>query len=392
MFVVNRAKFDITANPKIQFTVPKGLPNRKFATQDIANYYNSGMAYNGQGTFTNIDVVSDAINLSTTDFIPTSTTLNYTYQSLLKNSLIFDAEKSIVPGKFGSPTYDNIYYSDSKGERLLQANNTATFSMYATLSSTDDTVSPIISDDGTSLYNVKWNINNLGLSNTAIALTSGGTGYNANTISVTASAPDISGGSQAYLTANVANGVIQNIYVTTPGSGYLATPTITITDPTTRSGNSNAAVTVVSEYSPAGGNALARYVTKKNTLSAVNDSQDLRVYFTAYRPAGTNIYVFYRVQNRNDSQTFENGNWQLMTYVNNTGGFSTSRNNPLEFEAAPGINGIANNSLSYTSTTGTTYTSFNQFAIKVVMTTADNTTVPFLTNIRVLALPSGTGL
>jgi hypothetical protein len=392
MFVVNRAKFNTAANPKIQFTVPRKLPTRKLATQDIQNYYGSNLLGVNQNIFSNIDVVSDAINLSTTDFIPTSTTINYTYQSLLKNSLIFDAEKSVVPGKFGSPTYDNIYYSDSKGERLLQANNTATFSMYATLSSTDDTVSPIISDDGTSLYNVKWNINNLGLSNTAIALTSGGTGYNANTISVTASAPDISGGSQAYLTANVANGVIQNIYVTTPGSGYLATPTITITDPTTRSGNSNAAVTVVSEYSPAGGNALARYVTKKNTLSAVNDSQDLRVYFTAYRPAGTNIYVFYRVQNRNDSQTFENGNWQLMTYVNNTGGFSTSRNNPLEFEAAPGINGIANNSLSYTSTTGTTYTSFNQFAIKVVMTTADNTTVPFLTNIRVLALPSGTGL
>jgi len=250
----------------------------------------------------------------------------------------------------------------------------------------------MISDAGLSVYSIKWNINNAELSNSVITLTSGGTGYNANTISVTASAPDISGGTQAYLTANVANGVIQNIYVTTPGSGYLATPTITITDAATRSGNSNAAVTVVSEYSPSGGNALARYVTKKNTLSATNDSQDLRVYFTAYRPSGTNIYVFYRVQNRNDSQTFENGTWQLMTYVNNSGGFSTSRTNTIEFEAAPGINGIANNQLSYTSTTGTTYTSFNQFAIKVVMTTADNTTVPYLTDIRVLALPSGTGL
>jgi hypothetical protein len=98
------------------------------------------------------------------------------------------------------------------------------------------------------------------------------------------------------------------------------------------------------------------------------------------------------VQNRNDSQTFENGAWQLLTYVNNSGGFSTSRGNTIEFEAAPGINGVANNQLTYTSTTGTTYTSFNQFAIKVVLTTADNTTVPYLTDIRVLALPSGTGL
>jgi hypothetical protein len=81
-----------------------------------------------------------------------------------------------------------------------------------------------------------------------------------------------------------------------------------------------------------------------------------------------------------------------MTYVNNSGGFSAGRGNTMEFEAAPGINGVANNQLSYTSTTGTTYTSFNQFAIKVVLTTTDNTTVPYLTDIRVLALPSGTGI
>ena len=391
MFVVNRAKFNTAAAPNIQFILPKGLPNRKLSTQDIANYYSSDMVSGQQGTFTTQDIPSDAINLSTTDFVPTNTSVNYNYESLLKNAAIFDGQKTVVPGKFGSPTYDNIYYADSKGERLLQANNTATFSMFASLSSTDDTVSPIISDDGTSLYNVQWNINNLGLANNVIAITSGGTGYNAQTISVTASSPSL-GGAQAYLSANVANGVIQNIYVTSPGSGYLAPPTITISDPSTRSGNTDATVSVVSEYSPAGGNAVARYVTKKNTLSTTNDSQDLRVYLTAYRPAGTNIYVFYRIQNRNDNQTFENGAWQLMTYVNNSGGFSTNRGNTIEFEAAPGINGVANNQLTYTSTTGTTYTSFNQFAIKVVLTTADNTTVPYLSDIRVLALPSGTGL
>ena len=63
-----------------------------------------------------------------------------------------------------------------------------------------------------------------------------------------------------------------------------------------------------------------------------------------------------------------------------------------EFEVAPGTNNVASNQISYTNPNGSTYTSFIQFAIKVVMTTSDKTTVPFLTDIRAIALPSGTGL
>jgi hypothetical protein len=46
-----------------------------------------------------------------------------------------------------------------------------------------------------------------------------------------------------------------------------------------------------------------------------NDSGDLRVFYTAYRPKGTNIYVYYKILNRNDIQPFENSKWQLMTTV-----------------------------------------------------------------------------
>ena len=82
-----------------------------------------------------------------------------------------------------------------------------------------------------------------------------------------------------------------------------------------------------------------------------------------------------------------------MTYVNNTGnGISQSRDQILEFEAAPGVSGSANGIVSYTSTNGTVYRDFNQFAIKIVMTTPDNTSVPYLTDLRVLSLPSYTGV
>jgi hypothetical protein len=394
MFVVNRCVFNTSANPKVVFSVPKGLPNRKLTTQDIQAYYTQDIVSNIQGTLTNNDVSSDAYNISTTDYVPTGTSVFYTFKPMLKSTSSYDAERQVTPGKFGSPTYDNIYLDDGLGQRMLQANNTSSFLLYGSLSSTSDAVSPIISDDGLALYNIQYNINNLGLSNNVITLVSGGTGYNAQTVSVSVSSPDVSGGVQATASANVAaNGVIDSVFVTYSGSGYLQTPSITILDPTTRSGNSNASVTMVSEFSPKGGNSVARYVTKKCTLTVGNDSQDLRVFFTAYRPINTNIYVFYRIQSRNDSQTFENGAWQLMTYVNNTGnGISQSRDELLEFEAAPGVSGVANGVISYTSTNGTVYKDFNQFAIKIVLTTPDNTSVPYLTDLRVLSLPSYTGV
>jgi hypothetical protein len=57
--------------------------------------------------------------------------------------------------------------------------------------------------------------------------------------------------------------------------------------------------------------------------------------------------------------------------------------------AAPGVSGQAQNYVSYTSNvTGQTYNNFNQFAIKVVLATPDHTAVPFLTDIRAIALPA----
>jgi hypothetical protein len=76
--------------------------------------------------------------------------------------------------------------------------------------------------------------------------------------------------------------------------------------------------------------------------------------------------------------------------------YSIDRSNLIEFESAPGVwatgNGAANNQVSYVSSNGNTYSNFIQFAIKVVFATNDKTNPPFLTDIRALALPPGTGI
>ena len=201
---------------------------------------------------------------------------------------------------------------------------------------------------------------------------------------ISVSAPTGTSGTQAFAAANVVSGVIQSIYITTPGSGYITTPTITITSNT----GSGANVTVTGETSQHGGPAIAKYVTKKVVLDAGFDSGDLNVYLTAYRPVNTDINVYYKVLNRNDTQQFDDGSWQLMTKINNSGSsYSQTRTDLYEYTFAPGTTGTDQGYISYTSTNGQTYTTFSQFALKIVLTTTDNTAVPFLTDMRSIALP-----
>ena len=83
-----------------------------------------------------------------------------------------------------------------------------------------------------------------------------------------------------------------------------------------------------------------------------------------------------------------------MTTTVNNNTFSTQPDQLIEYECAPGIwgSGQANNSISYLSSNGTRYSNFIQFAIKVVMASNDNTNVPYLTDVRAIALPAGTGI
>lgn len=391
MFVMERCVFDTSKTPKLPFVIPQGLPNRKLAGQTISGYYDANTALNIYGNTTGFDLESHAYNVTTTDFVPSLCNLSYSYKSTLNNSKTLTNEMNITPGKYGCATYDDIYLNDGRGERVLLANSNTSFYVYATLNSQDNRVSPIISDDALSLYNVRWDINNLELSNTIVTIVDGGTGYNVNSTIVTVSSPDELTGSQAFATANITGGIIESIEFINTGSGYTTTPTITVSDPTSRSGNSNTTFIVHGETSTSGGNGVAKYFTKQVVLTPGNESGDLRVYYTAYRPYGTNIYVYYKILNGNDTQTFEEGNWQLMTTIGNISTYSQNRNELYEFQTAPGINNVADEFISYTSSTGETYSSFSQFAIKVVMTSTDKTNVPFLTSLTAIALPSGVG-
>jgi hypothetical protein len=380
MFVINRCKFTTTANPSLDFVVPAGLQQRKFIEQ----------------TFTKetANVSFDELNVSTTHFVPTGTSVNYSYTTTLESDGTTVGPLNVTPGELGTPLSQNIKLNDNKGTRVLVANSNTSFTLNATMQTGDNRMSPMISDDGLSIYTVEYNINNLGLSNTDFSIVSGGTGYlsgaSGNLVgNVLVSAPNEPGGEQAYITAVVTSGNITSVYVTSEGSGYSTTPTITISAANTTS----AVLTASGETSSIGGNAKARYITYPTTLAQNNDSGDLRVFLTAYRPVNTNIFVYYKILSREDTQAFESGDWQLMTIVGNSNKFSRTDNEFYEFEAAPGTGNVADNFVSYTSKeTGFTYNYFYKYAIKIVLSTSDSTFSPYLTDLRVLALPPGSSL
>ena len=383
MFVVDRCVFDTTATPSIQYVVPNKLPQRTLIDQSLNYFLNANNVSVATDSISTANVLVDAFNVTTTDFVPTTTGINYTYNSTLTTGDEAGV-KNIIPGKFGTPTSDDIYLNDGKGERVLVANSNTSFSVFTQLYSNDDAVSPIVSDAGLTVYAVKWNINNGELANSLITITNGGSSYNASCTSVTVSGTS---GSGANAIATIVGGVVTSVVFDNVGSGYITTPTLTITDST--ASGSGATVVVAGETSKHGGNALARYVTKKVVLDAGFDSGDLNVYVSAYRPVNTDINVYYKILSRNDTQSFDDGVWQLMTKTNASGSsYSQSRDELIEYSFAPGTSGVDQGYVTYTSTNGQTYTSFSQFAIKVVLTTTDHTSVPFLGDLRAIALPA----
>jgi len=381
MFTVNRCVFNTASNPSIDFFVPQGA----YYTKQIE----SNTALN---TTIVANVQFDEFNTSTTHYVPTGTNIAYTYRTTIESDGTLTSAKNINPGEFGTPTDTNIKLNDFNGRRIINPNTNNSFYLTATLQTTDNRISPILADDALRLYTVRNSINNLGLSNGVISVANTGEGYMSGSSGylsapdITVSAPDVPGGQQAYVSANVLSGNIIAVYVTTVGSGYSTTPTISVTAANTVPAN----VIVTGETSSSGGNAIARYQTYPVTLAPGNDSGDLRVFFTAYRPVNTDIHVYYKILSRNDTQVFEDGYWQKMTYVNGSNKFSVFDGQLYEYEAAPGTNNIPNNFVSYTSAaSGITYNDFYKYAIKVVMTSSDTTFAPYLKDIRVIALPEG---
>jgi hypothetical protein len=323
------------------------------------------------------NVSYDLLHTITSEVTMANTSLNYSFYS----------EKATG----GSTSFitlnskENYEMDDGNGRRVLNpTTGNTTFILKATMSTSNPAISPILDITRFGGIFVDNYINNLPLLNSGFVIANSGSAY-ANSADVTVT---ITGGngSGATATANVVSNAVVSIIVTNGGTGYTTSPTITLTPGS--GGGANASVTYTGEDKKSGGNSAVRYMTRKVTLADGFDSGDIRVYLTAYKPTGANIYVYYKLLSGSDSGVFDDKNYQLMTQLGNANFVSTNKRDYRELSFAPGLNGTANNSINYTSGT-TAFNSFKTFAIKIVMSGTDTTDVPKVRDLRAIALPSG---
>lgn len=325
------------------------------------------------------NVVFDLLNLTTSQVALANTSVDYSFLSEKITGGTTDYYRV-------SPS-ENYAMIDGSGRRVLNpTTGNTTFILKATMSTRNPHISPIIDTTRFGGLFVENIINSLPLLNTGFSITTAGSGYTGNT-SVSIGTDGGGSGANAYAVANVTTGNITSIIVDVAGSGYTTSPTITIGAPPVTGGNTTSVVVYNGEDKKSGGNAVTRYMTRRVTLADGFDSGDLRVYLTGYKPSGSNIYVYYKILSRSDSDTFDTKNYQLMTEIGNNNFVSLTNNDYRELVFAPGILGAANNSVTYTTSTSS-FNSFKTFSIKIVMIGTDTTNVPKVRDVRAIALPA----
>lgn len=333
----------------------------------------------------------DLAHLIISDLSVTNTAISYSFRSEKSAGGGLTNFKTIVP-------LTNYQMNDGDGRRVLNpttSNNT--FVVRATLSTFNSEISPVIDTSRMGLLAIENIINDMPLVNSTIILANTGSNMQNGIYQLSLSG---GGGSGATVLANVVGGEISTAFVTNGGSGYTTTPTINLFASTAISAygyvgamcvgtsSNGASILINGEDKKIGGNGNVRYITRRVTLGDSFESGDLRVYLTAYRPAGSGINVYYKILSGSDTDNFENKEYQLMTELDNENFVSTNEQDYREFTFAPGILNQANNSVTYT-TGSTTHDKFKTFTIKIVMSGTDTTDVPKIRDFRSIALPRG---
>jgi hypothetical protein len=145
------------------------------------------------------------------------------------------------------------------------------------------------------------------------------------------------------------------------------------------------------------GNALAKYISQPIVLADGQEAEDLKVYISGYRPINTDIEVYVKFLNNEDSATLNDKVWTKLN--NDNAGVYCSPIDPVDFKeysysmptsapvtyaayANPSNYGI----LRYADSNGSVYNSYKTFMIKIVLLSTNGTYVPKVDDLRGIAL------
>ena len=365
----------------------------------------------------------DKATLMSSDLAFPIANLNYKLQAVYASSLNYDSGNYVTPYK--TLEYGSLFDKSNKNginRRLLRMANANSFILTVDMYTSDQNVSPILNTERLSLKAVQYEINNAQLSNSVIAITNSGSGYNAfvtsgnavfgstsdtlntyaqlfrttylaNTynvgfynITVANNPNDTGSGVTGFAVANTdGQNTVNYIVLTGGGSGYLETPTITIATGNATS-NTQATAVVNGETDKSGGNILSKYITREIILTDGFDSGDLSVFMDAIRVTNTDVQVYYKVVSADDPDVLGAKSWRRMQKVKDI--YSKDYNTRVTLQFKPDLNV---NQISYTEN-GVNYPvggTFKSFAIKVCLLSSDGAVVPKIDNLRIQATPAG---
>lgn len=77
------------------------------------------------------------------------------------------------------------------------------------------------------------------------------------------------------------------------------------------------------------GNAFSKHITSKVNLADDNSAEDVLVYMTAIRPSGTDLKVFAKIWNKNDTDAFDDKDWTLLEYTSESNGVYSANSGHL---------------------------------------------------------------
>ena len=147
------------------------------------------------------------------------------------------------------------------------------------------------------------------------------------------------------------------------------------------------------------GLANSRYISKKIVLADGQEAEDIKVILTAYKPSGTEVDVYCRIQNAEDPDDFSDKHYTKLTQTTSANTISSRVNtfDYREFEYGfPSANasnlGAFKNSgnndvVRYHNGDGAAFDTFKHFSIKIVLrSSVGSHVVPRVRDLRAIAL------
>ena len=145
------------------------------------------------------------------------------------------------------------------------------------------------------------------------------------------------------------------------------------------------------ETNPNGGNLFNKYISKIVTLADGQDAEDLKVFLTSYRPPNTDVRVWIKILNNEDSDTLTMKSW--IELEKSFGGdilYSSlaDKNDFREFvyNIPSSYMTGSQGQIRYTNSQGITFTGFKLFQVKIGLLGTNSAVVPRVADLRTIAL------